>query len=104
MLNLTKYFVAGGAGFIGSHMVRKLLDRPDTQVVVYDNFSSGRGWHLPEDLRVPIVRQALKDREQPTRTRVETEAGRETCPWSASTRRSSAAEAGPTRGPRSKPW
>jgi UDP-glucose 4-epimerase len=63
---LTKYFVAGGAGFIGSHMVRRLLETADTQVVVYDNFSSGRGWHLPDDPRVTIVKQDLKDRDRLT--------------------------------------
>jgi UDP-glucose 4-epimerase len=39
--------VVGGAGFIGSHLVRLLLDRPEvTHVTVYDNFTSGRKWHL----------------------------------------------------------
>jgi UDP-glucose 4-epimerase len=33
--------VAGGAGFIGSHLVEALLRRPDTDVVVYDNLTSG---------------------------------------------------------------
>lgn len=61
---MTKYFVAGGAGFIGSHMVRRLLQRPDVHVAVYDNFSSGRDWHLPSDDRVTITRQDLKDLDQ----------------------------------------
>jgi UDP-glucose 4-epimerase len=63
---LTKYFVAGGAGFIGSHMVGRLLSRPDTRLVVYDNFSSGRAWHLPEDPRVKVIREDLKDRDRLT--------------------------------------
>jgi len=58
---LSNYFVAGGAGFIGSHMVRRLLRRPDAHVVVYDNFSSGRAWHLPDDSRLSVVREDLKN-------------------------------------------
>lgn len=42
-------------------MVHRLLQRPDSQVVVYDNFSSGRAWHLPDDPRLSIVRSDLKD-------------------------------------------
>lgn len=36
-----KIIVTGGAGFIGSHLVGKLLEM-DNEVVVYDNLSSGR--------------------------------------------------------------
>jgi len=41
-------FISGGAGFIGSHMVTKLLSFNDkiTSVIVYDNFSSGSYDHL----------------------------------------------------------
>lgn len=62
---MAKYFVVGGAGFIGSHLVRHLLaDEPDAHVTIYDNFSSGREWHLGENLaspRVTIVRGDVKD-------------------------------------------
>ena len=36
-----KYFLTGGAGFIGSHITEKLLNDTHTkQVYIYDNFSS----------------------------------------------------------------
>lgn len=42
-----RYLVVGGAGFIGSHFVDRLVRDPDAETVtVYDNFSSGRDWHL----------------------------------------------------------
>jgi UDP-glucose 4-epimerase len=63
---LKRYFIAGGAGFIGSHLVRRLLQREDAQVAVYDNFSSGRAWHLPEHARLTVVRGDLKDLDRLT--------------------------------------
>jgi UDP-glucose 4-epimerase len=63
---LSRYFIAGGAGFIGSHMARRLLQRPDARVLVYDNFRSGRAWHLPDDRRLTLVREDLKHLESVT--------------------------------------
>ena len=41
------YLVTGGAGFIGSHLVDKLLADANTREVrILDNFSSGRREHL----------------------------------------------------------
>jgi UDP-glucose 4-epimerase len=60
-----RYFVAGGLGFIGSHLVRRLLGDTDAEVVVYDNASSGRLWHLPypgETERLTVILGDLKDR------------------------------------------
>lgn len=37
-----KVVVIGGAGFIGAHLCRELLRRPDFEVVVLDNLSTGR--------------------------------------------------------------
>lgn len=59
------YFIAGGAGFIGSHLVRKILsDEKISKVIVFDNFSSGNMWHFEEvinDSRLEIINADIKD-------------------------------------------
>ena len=60
-----KPFISGGAGFIGSHLVRRLLSRADVDsIVVFDNFSSGQESYLADlssESRLKIVRADLKD-------------------------------------------
>ncbi len=46
-----KYFVTGGAGFIGSNMVDRLLSEPENEVIAYDNFSTGRREFLEDALK-----------------------------------------------------
>lgn len=58
------YFIAGGAGFIGSNLVDRLLAEDGTRVVVYDNFSSGHRWHLErhvDDPRLEVVEGEIED-------------------------------------------
>ena len=61
----SKYCIAGGAGFIGSHFIDRLLGNNDTQLVtIFDNFSSGREWHYEKhlsDSRLRIVRGDVSD-------------------------------------------
>ncbi|MGB9759355.1 MAG: NAD-dependent epimerase/dehydratase family protein [Thermoproteota archaeon] len=47
MQKLSKVIVTGGAGFIGSHLVERLLEFCD-EVVVLDNFSSGKMENLKD--------------------------------------------------------
>jgi len=42
---MMKYFISGGAGFIGSHMVDRLVSDGGS-VTVYDNLSSGKEEHI----------------------------------------------------------
>lgn len=67
---MKKYFIVGGAGFIGSHLCRKILkDNPVAEVKIYDNFSSGKMWHLEEIKdKVEIVKAEIKDMETLTAT------------------------------------
>lgn len=59
------YFIAGGAGFIGSHLVKKILkEESKSFVIVFDNFTSGQMWHLEEVIdnkRLSIVKGDIKD-------------------------------------------
>jgi UDP-glucose 4-epimerase len=54
-----RWFIVGGAGFIGGHFVDHLLsDAATTRVTVFDNFSSGRRWHLAavlDDPRLKVI-------------------------------------------------
>jgi UDP-glucose 4-epimerase len=49
-----KYVVTGGAGFIGSHLVERLLSEGH-KVVVIDDLSSGFVEYLPDDPNVELV-------------------------------------------------
>lgn len=55
-------FVGGGCGFIGSHLVRKLLETGVERVVVVDDESSGNRSMLPDDPRVEFHCYDLKFR------------------------------------------
>ena len=52
---MSTVLVTGGAGFIGSHLVERLLAEPATRVVVVDNLSTGFRRNVPSDERVTFV-------------------------------------------------
>ena len=54
-----KYLVTGGAGFIGSHITRTLLEKGN-QVRILDNFSSGKRENL-KGLDVELIEGDLRD-------------------------------------------
>jgi len=71
-----RYFVTGGAGFIGSNIVDRLLSNPKNYVTVYDNLSSGKREFLSNHesnkkfkfiegdlLELDKVKESIKDHE-----------------------------------------
>jgi UDP-glucose 4-epimerase len=51
-MRMGRFFIVGGAGFIGSHFTDVLLATEGVQsVTIYDNLSSGREWHFAKHLR-----------------------------------------------------
>ena len=63
-MNDKKVLVTGGAGFIGSHLVEKLLDTGH-KVIVFDNFSYGSVENLSsvENNNVQVVKGDVRDLE-----------------------------------------
>ena len=49
---MKKILVTGGAGFIGNHLCRKLLELGNT-VVCLDNFFTGKREHIADLLDMP---------------------------------------------------
>lgn len=72
LLSEGSYFIVGGAGFIGSHFVDALLASTMTRrVTIFDNFSTGREWHLEQHLsdpRLQVVRADASDVQALTAT------------------------------------
>jgi UDP-glucose 4-epimerase len=60
---VSRYFIVGGAGFIGSHFVDRLLG-DGHEATVFDNFTSGRDWHLEPhagDEKLNVVHGDVKE-------------------------------------------
>lgn len=54
-----KILITGGSGFIGSHLVDELLKREDHQLLVIDNFSTGRRDNLRPHPRLEIIEDSI---------------------------------------------
>ncbi len=53
--------VTGGAGFIGSNLVRRLLDLEVEKIIVIDDLSSSFTWNLPNEGKVKFIQGSILD-------------------------------------------
>lgn len=51
-MNNSKIVITGGAGAIGSNLVRMLLELQPKEVIIIDNLTSGNKNYLPDDTRI----------------------------------------------------
>jgi nucleoside-diphosphate-sugar epimerase len=58
---MKKYAVIGGAGFVGSWVVKLLLEDPDNEVFVIDNLMSSEKWNLQENERLHTIWGSASD-------------------------------------------
>jgi nucleoside-diphosphate-sugar epimerase len=57
----TNILVVGGAGFVGSNLVLKLLELDPAQIVVVDNLLSSEASNVPADSRVTFICGSITD-------------------------------------------
>jgi len=59
---MTNVLITGGAGFIGSHVTDRLLERGDS-ILVIDNFATARRDSLPDHERLQIEERTIADED-----------------------------------------
>ena len=58
---MNKVIVTGGAGFIGSNLVRRLIADGVDEVLIIDDFSTGKEENLDDSPKINLVKSKLED-------------------------------------------
>lgn len=59
-----RILITGGAGCIGSNLIRTLLKTDVEKIIVIDDLSSACEWNLPKDSKVIFIRGSVLDEER----------------------------------------
>ncbi len=59
-----RILITGGAGCIGSNLIRVLLEAEPERIVVIDDLSAGHEWNLPKNQRVVFIKGSILDEER----------------------------------------
>ncbi len=60
-MKASHYLITGGAGFIGSHLVARLLQEPGVEITVLDDLSSGSRSNLPDHPSLHFMQASVTD-------------------------------------------
>ena len=58
--NGANILVVGGAGFVGSNLVRLLLAQAPARIVVIDNLLSADASNVPDDPRIEFISRSIR--------------------------------------------
>ena len=60
-MNNKKILITGGAGFVGTNLIRHLLEKTDYKIISIDNYSSGSKKNHIKNKRVKYINSNTKN-------------------------------------------
>jgi len=56
--------ITGGAGLIGTHLTKALLNENVKEIIILDDLSAAEKWNIPNDNRVNFIEGSILDEEK----------------------------------------